>query len=77
MEKKISLPFVNWFVSQPTSKGTLNILYAALYDDIKGGVFTGPSGKGKVKGPPTKKYHCLIGHTNRSWVESFLNFQKN
>lgn len=40
-------------VSQPAADGALPTLYAALGDDLKGGEYTGPSGKGEAKGPPT------------------------
>lgn len=48
------LPLINKYYSQSAADGALNILYAALGEDIVGGEFIGPSGKGKVKGPPTR-----------------------
>jgi len=48
------LPFINTFISQSAADGALPALYAALGDDIQSGDFTGPSGKGERKGPPTK-----------------------
>ena len=48
------LPFINTFISQSAADGALPTLYAALGDDIQGGDFTGPSGKGERRGPPTK-----------------------
>jgi len=48
------LPFINTFISQSAADGALPSLYAALGDDIQGGDFTGPSGKGERRGPPTK-----------------------
>jgi NAD(P)-dependent dehydrogenase (short-subunit alcohol dehydrogenase family) len=45
-------PLLAPLLSQSAAAGALPSLYAALGDDLKGGSYTGPSGKGETKGPP-------------------------
>ena len=63
------LPMLSSFISQPAADGALPTLYAALGDDLKGGEYIGPAGKGERKGPPTI-VNC------RSWAKDVAGGQR-
>lgn len=45
-------PLLGPLLSQTPAEGALPTLYAALSQDLSGGEYIGPSGKGEIKGPP-------------------------
>lgn len=63
------LPMLSSFISQSAADGALPTLYAALGDDLEGGEYIGPAGKGQRKGPPTV-VNC------RSWAKDMASGQR-
>jgi NAD(P)-dependent dehydrogenase (short-subunit alcohol dehydrogenase family) len=51
---KVLAPILMPFMTHSPEKAALPSLFAALGDDIKGGDYTGPTGKREMTGPPNK-----------------------